>query len=62
MTQAKTKPFDSFAAFQREKKENARLYQLLLRAKIMLETNADRLESRGVGVDHIRKFAKELAA
>ena len=50
------------AAYQRERDYSRRLEGLLSRAAIILASNADRLERRGVDVAHLRNFVREMSA
>lgn len=61
MTATKPDPFDSFAAYQRERAENQRLYGLLSRSLMLLGTECSRRELRGEDVSHVRAFIKEAS-
>ena len=52
-------PFDSYAAYQRERSENRRIYDLLARSLTLLGSECSRREVRGEDVSHIRAFIKE---
>lgn len=55
----KPNPFDSFAAYQRERAENRRIYDLLARSLSLLGSECSRRELRGEDASHIRAFIKE---
>ena len=55
-------PFNAFAAYEREREENRRLYGMLFKAVTILRLDADRREARGEDVSHVRAFIKEASA
>ena len=49
-------PFDSFAAYNREREHARKIEGLLSKALILLGSTATRLELRGEDMAHIRQF------
>ena len=53
------KPFDAYAAYQREREWTRTLEQRLFKACSLLRMECDRRELRGEDVAHIRAFVRE---
>ena len=54
-------PFDSFAAYIREREHARKIEGLLSNALILLGSTATRLELRGEDMAHVRRFIKEAS-
>lgn len=57
----RVKPFNSFAAYQRERAHSRRMEQLLSKALMLLSMECQRRKLRGEDVEHIEAFITEAS-